>query len=140
MAATAPRSELLVIVGETASGKSALASNLAKEFHGEIIAADSWTVYKGFDIGTSKPTAEDRQRVSHHLIDVADPLSGFNAPKFKELAETAIADIQNRGKLPIMVGGTGLYIDSVLFDFGFLPNASAQERQKLDPMGLADLL
>lgn len=132
-------SKLLVIVGESGSGKSELALKVAEEFNGEIIAADSWTVYRSFDIGTSKPSKEEQGRVKHHLIDVADPKKGFNAPKFKELAESAIQDINNRGKLPIMVGGTGLYIDSILFDFGFLPNLGADERQKLDQMSIAEL-
>lgn len=139
MATTVGRPKLLVIVGETGSGKSALAFKVAEQFGGEIIAADSWTVYKGFDIGTSKPTTDEQRRVSHHLLDVADPLEGFNAPKFKALAEAAISDIQNRGKSPIMVGGTGLYIDSVLFDFGFLPNLGKDERHKLDQMNIPEL-
>ena len=140
MATTAQRSELLVIVGPTASGKSALAMRVAKEFDGEIISADSWQVYKGFDIGTSKPSKTDQKRIKHHLIDVVEASEGFNAPKFKELAEKAIADIQNRGKLPIIVGGTGLYIDSVLFDYGFLPNLGSAERAKLDATGLGELI
>lgn len=140
MAATTSRPKLVVIVGETGSGKSALALKVAEQFNGEVIAADSWTVYKGFDIGTSKPTTEERRRVNYHLLDVADPQEGFNAPQFKELAKVAIRDIRNRDKLPIMVGGTGLYIDSVLFDFGFLPNLGTDERQKLDQMELSQLV
>src|SRR5690348_13493452 len=97
---------------------------IAKDFDGEIIAADSWTVYEGLDIGTSKPAREDQKKIKHHLIDVAKAQDGFNAPRFKEFAEQAITDINNRGKLVIMVGGTGLYIDSVLYDYGFLPNLS----------------
>jgi tRNA dimethylallyltransferase len=113
---------------------------IAKEFDGEIISADSWQVYKGFDIGTSKSSKAEQKQVKHHLIDVVEASEGFNAPKFKELADKAIADIQNRGKLPIMVGGTGLYIDSVLFDYGFLPNLGPAERAKLDAMSLAELI
>src|SRR3990167_2312235 len=131
--------KLFVIVGPTASGKSALAMRVAKEFDGEIISADSWQVYKGFDIGTSKPSKTDQKRIKHHLIDVVEASEGFNAPKFKELAEKAIADIQKRGKLPIIVGGTGLYIDSVLFDYGFLPNLGSAERAKLDAMNIPEL-
>lgn len=138
MAPTPSRPELLVIVGETASGKSALAMRIAKESNGEIIAADSWTVNKGFDIGTGKPDRSDQKAVRHWLIDVREPNQGFNAPLFKEMAEAAIEDIQNRGKLPILVGGTGLYIDSVLYDFGFLPNS--EEREYLDGRSLAELL
>jgi tRNA dimethylallyltransferase len=140
MAAAAPQPKLLVIVGETASGKSALAFKLARKFGGEIISADSWSVYKDFDIGTSKPSATERQKVPHHLLDIVEAPQGFNAPKFKQLAETAIADIQDRGKLPILVGGTGLYIDSVLYDFGFLDNSTPEERQELDTTELKDLL
>src|SRR5436190_23379779 len=124
MATSTSVPELLVIVGETASGKSALAMEIAKEFDGEIIAADSWTVYKDFDIATSKPSKEDQKQIKHHLLDVAVAKDGFNAARFKELTEAAIKDIQGRDKLPVMVGGTGLYIDSVLFDFGFLPDVS----------------
>jgi tRNA dimethylallyltransferase len=140
MATASSRPELLVIVGETASGKSNLAMQVAKEWDGEIIAADSWTVYKGFDIGTSKPAVSDRKAVKHWLLDVREANQGFNAPLFKELAEKAIADIQNRGKLPILVGGTGLYIDSVLYDFGFLPDVSRAEREKLNVLSIAELL
>ncbi len=140
MESTPSRPELLVIVGETASGKSALALKLAREYGGEIISADSWTVYAGFDIGTSKPTKSQQKAVKHWLLDVRRPTDGFNAPMFKQMAESAIADIQNRGKLPILVGGTGLYIDSVLYDFGFLPNVSAQERTKLNGLTIDQLL
>jgi tRNA dimethylallyltransferase len=136
----AARPELLVIVGETASGKSDLALKIAKAYMGEIIAADSWTVYRGFDIGTGKPTITQQKAVKHHLIDVREPTDGFNAPMFKQMAEAAIENIQKQGKLPILVGGTGLYIDSVLYDFGFLDNASPKERARLDAMDLSALL
>jgi len=135
-----PRTELLVITGTTASGKSDLALKIAKAYRGEIISADSWTVYKGFDIGTSKATTTQQKSVKHHLLDVRQPTDGFNAPMFKEMAEAAIKDIQKRGKLPILTGGTGLYIDSVLYDFGFLPSVSPQERQRLNQMSLPELL
>lgn len=131
---------LLVIVGETASGKSALAMELAERFRGELIAADSWTVYKGFDIGTAKPTLEDQAQIPHHLIDVANPAEGFSAAQFKQLAELAIADISNRGKLPILVGGTGLYVDSILYDYSFLPKSEPLIREKYNAMSLSDLL
>lgn len=140
MAATAQRPELLVIVGATASGKSELAIRVAKEFNGEIISADSWQVYRAFDIGTSKASKAEQREVKHHLVDVTDPKSGFNAPKFKELAQIAIKDIHGRGKLPILVGGTGLYIDSLVYDFGFLPNLGPDARAELDGMALPELL
>ena len=130
--------ELLVIVGETSSGKSDLALKIAKKYRGEIISADSWTVYRGFDIGTGKPTITQQKTVKHHLIDVREPADGFNAPMFKQLAEKTITDILKQGKLPILIGGTGLYIDSVLYDFGFLPESD--ERAELDKMKLNELL
>lgn len=140
MAAGSSRPELLVIVGETASGKSDLALKIAKAYRGEIISADSWTVYRGFDVGTGKPTIKQQKAVKHHLIDVREAADGFNAPMFKQMAEKAIEDIQKQGKLPILVGGTGLYIDSVLFDFGFLPNVSPEERAVLNAMTIPGLI
>jgi tRNA dimethylallyltransferase len=131
---------LIAIVGETASGKSSLAMELAELFGGELICADSWTVYKGFDIGTAKPTAEERTRVPHYLLDVADPLEGFSAVLFQRLAKDAIADITTRGKVPILVGGTGLYIDSILYDYSFLPPSDPEIRQELSAMSLEQLL
>jgi tRNA dimethylallyltransferase len=131
---------LVVVVGETASGKSALAMELAKRFDGELVCADSWTVYQGFDVGTAKPTAADRAAVPHHLLDVVDAHAGFSAVIFQRLAVRAIADIAARGKLPIMVGGTGLYIDSVLFDYGFLPKSDPTLRVELEAMELDALV
>lgn len=120
--------KLVVIVGETGAGKSALAIKLAKRLDGEIIAADSRTVYKGMDIGTAKVAAAERAVVRHHLLDVVAPDQKFNAAEFKKLANQVIEDISNRGKLPIMVGGSGLYIDSVLFDYKFrTPPANVRE-------------
>jgi tRNA dimethylallyltransferase len=131
---------LLVIVGETASGKSSLALELAKRLNGELICADSWTVYKGFDIGTAKPSAFEQAEVPHHLLDVADPTEGFSAVLFQKLAQQAIADITNRGKLPIMVGGTGLYIDSVIYDYSFAPAPDPALRAELNRLSLEELL
>lgn len=133
-------SPLVVIVGETASGKSALALELAEKFDGELICADSWTVYRGFDIGTAKPSSEERLRVPHHLLDVADPTEGFSVVLFQKLAMQAIAGITARGKLPIMVGGTGLYIDSILFEYGFLPATNPEVRAELNALSLTELL
>lgn len=110
---------LIVIVGPTASGKTALAIEIAKKYNGEIICADSRTVYKGMDIGTAKPTVPERQGIPHHLLDVVEPDQKFTAADFKKLADEAIDDIQKRGKLPIMVGGSGLYIDAVIYDYNF---------------------
>ena len=127
---------LLAIVGETASGKSDLAMEIAKRFNGEIICPDSWTFYEGFDIGTAKPSLTDRQTIPHHLIDIVDPRAGFSAAVFKEKAQQAIADVLGRGKLPILAGGSGLYIDSVLYDYGFLQQSEPTERSALNTMDL----
>src|SRR5665213_3111031 len=131
---------LVVIVGETASGKTALSLRLAQEFGGEIICADSWTVRREADIGTAKPTVADQAAVPHHLLDVAGPDEDFTAAVFKRLANRAIADISNRGKLPIMVGGTGLYIDGVIYDYGFLPAGDRSDREELNRLGVEELL
>ena len=131
---------LAVIVGETASGKSALAMELAQKFNGELICADSWTVYRRFDIGTAKPTPQDRALVPHHLLDVADPREGFSAAVFQRLASQAIAEVTARCRLPIMVGGTGLYIDSILYDYSFLPPSDPALRVQLNAKGLDELL
>lgn len=132
-------SPLLVIVGETASGKTELAIELAKRFNGEIICADSWTVRRGVDIGTAKPTPEERAAVPHHLLDVVEPDEEFTAAVFKRLANKAIEDIAGRGKLPIMVGGTGLYIDGVLYDYEFLPAGDRKKREELNRLSIAAL-
>ncbi len=131
---------LVVIVGETASGKSALALDLAERYHGELICADALTVRRGADIGTAKPSAADRARVPHHLLDVAAPCQDYTAAVFKDQAIAAITDISARGKLPIMVGGTGLYIDAVLYDYGFLPTGDREARKELDRLEIPELL
>jgi tRNA dimethylallyltransferase len=131
---------LLVIVGETASGKSALALELAKKFDGELICADSWTVRREVNIGTAKPTAIEQADVPHHLLDVAGPDEDFTAAVFKRLALAAIDDISSRGKLPIMVGGTGLYIDGVLYDYGFLAEGDRIARRELNALTISELL
>ena len=140
MVAASAVKPLLVIVGETASGKSALALELAKRFDGEIISADSWTVYEGFDIGTAKPSKLERAMVPHHLLDVADPRGGFSAVIFQQLAQAAIDAIHRRGRLPILVGGTGLYIDSVIYRYSFLAAPPAELRSKLNAMSLEQVL
>ncbi len=138
--ATKKVAPLVVIVGETASGKSALALKLAQQFDGEIICADSWTVRRGVDIGTAKPTAAEQSKVPHHLLDVVEPCADFTAAVFKRLANEAISEITNRGKLPIMVGGTGLYIDGVLYDYGFLSASNRGEREVLNKLDAPELL
>ncbi|MFA5004220.1 MAG: tRNA (adenosine(37)-N6)-dimethylallyltransferase MiaA [Candidatus Saccharimonadales bacterium] len=131
---------LVVIVGETASGKSALAMDLARKFGGELICADSWTVYKDFNIGTAKSSLSEQKQVPHHLLDVANPNTGFSAAEFKRLALRAIGDITTRHKLPILVGGTGLYIDSVIFDYSFLPPSNPEMRNELNELSLGQVL
>lgn len=132
--------KLIVVVGETASGKSALALELAQKFDGEIICADSWTVRQEVDIGTAKPSSDERRAVPHHLLDVVAPCEDFTAAIFQKLANEAIADIAGRSKVPIMAGGTGLYIDGVLYDYDFLPAGDRGEREKLNAMSLPQLL
>ncbi|PJE65651.1 tRNA (adenosine(37)-N6)-dimethylallyltransferase MiaA [Candidatus Saccharibacteria bacterium CG10_big_fil_rev_8_21_14_0_10_47_8] len=110
---------MLVIVGPTASGKSGLALWAAKKYNGELICADSRTVYTGMDIGTAKPGREDQMTIPHWGLDLCEPGQRFTVAAFKKYAVGIVADIQNRGKLPILVGGTGLYIDGVLYDFDF---------------------
>ncbi|MBQ9848766.1 MAG: tRNA (adenosine(37)-N6)-dimethylallyltransferase MiaA [Clostridia bacterium] len=105
---------LLVVVGPTASGKSALAIEKAKELGGEIISGDSMQIYRGMNIGTAKPFPEEMCGIPHHLIDVADITEPFSAARFVELASRAIEDIISRNKLPIIAGGTGLYIDTLV--------------------------
>lgn len=121
--------ELLAIVGPTASGKTSLALDIAEAFNGEIIAVDSRTIYKGLDIGTAKPTKEQQARVRHWGLDLIDPGEAYSAAQFKDYANAAIANIQSRGKLPILVGGTGLYMDGVLYDFSFAePDAALRKK------------
>lgn len=106
--------KVIVIVGTTATGKSALAVRLAKKLDSEIISADSRQVYKGLDIGTGKVTKQEMQGIPHHLLDVVDPKKKFTVVDFQRLAMAAVAAIVRQGKIPIIVGGTGFYIDSVV--------------------------
>lgn len=130
---------LIVIVGETASGKSALGMELAEKLNGEIISADSRLIYKGMDVGTAKPTKSELSKIQHHLIDVVEPDEEFNVADFKRLALMAIDDIRARGRVPIMVGGTGLYVDAVVFDYTFRRRYDRQIRQRLEAMTLNEL-
>ncbi|MCL2189473.1 MAG: tRNA (adenosine(37)-N6)-dimethylallyltransferase MiaA [Defluviitaleaceae bacterium] len=110
---------LYVIAGATASGKSAVAVALAQKINGEIINADSMQVYKGMDIGTAKPTLDERGSVPHHLLDIVRPDEPFSVALFKELAKEKISQILARGSVPILVGGTGFYINAVVYDTDF---------------------
>ena len=109
-----PSKKILVIVGPTASGKTRMAVELAKAHNGEVVSADSMQIYRRMDIGTAKPTAEEMDGVPHHMIDVADPEEDFSVARYVEMASACVDDIFSRGKLPIVAGGTGLYVDSLL--------------------------
>ena len=106
--------KLLAITGPTASGKTALAIALARELDGEIISCDSMQIYKGMDIGTATPNSEELSAVRHHLIDILPPDAPYSCADYVRDAETAIRDVSSRGKLPILCGGTGLYLDRLL--------------------------
>lgn len=133
MAATRVRPEppLVVIVGPTASGKTGLAIALAKEFDGEIISADSRAVYRGLDIGTAKPSMGERQGVVHWGFDLVDPGERFTVVDFQHYAAAKIADIRARGKVPFLVGGTGLYIDSVIYNYDFPEGTGDNKKRKM---------
>ncbi len=113
---------LVILTGPTAVGKTALSIALAKEIDGEIISADSMQVYRGMNIGSAKIMPEEMQGVKHHLIDILEPVQEFNVVLFKKLADEAIRDICGRGKIPILAGGTGFYIQAVLYDIDFTEN------------------
>ncbi len=107
------KAKVIVILGQTATGKSALAVKIAKKIHGEVISADSRQVYKGLDIGTGKITKKETRGISHHLLDVANPKRQFSVAQYQTLVISAIADIVRRKKIPIICGGTGFYIDAI---------------------------
>ncbi|MFA6526100.1 MAG: tRNA (adenosine(37)-N6)-dimethylallyltransferase MiaA [Candidatus Buchananbacteria bacterium] len=157
--------KLIVILGPTATGKTKLAVSLARKFKGEIISADSRQVYRGMDIGTGKDLREyglkspsvaskrasgrasggskTASAVPYHLIDIIRPQADFNVAKYQKLAYKAIGDVQSRGKLPMLVGGTGLYIDAVIKGYEFMEHGTyniKQIRQKLEKLTLAQLL
>ncbi len=129
--AAAPDPLLLVLLGPTASGKSSLAIVLAQAFHGEIVNCDSVAIYRDFEIGTAKPSREKRALVPHHLIDVAQPGAAFTAGEYSGQARAVIADITARGKLPIVVGGTGLYLRALLEGLFPGPQRSEDLRERL---------
>lgn len=113
------KERVVVIVGPTATGKSHCAIEVAKRFNGEIISGDSMLVYKDMNIGTAKPTAEELEVVPHHLVDILPPDASFSVVDFVERAKALITEINSRGKLPIIAGGTGLYIKALLEDYSF---------------------
>ena len=113
--------KIYAVVGPTASGKSALALELAQRYGGEIISCDSMQLYRKMDVGTAKPTAEEQSCIKHHMIDVADPCEVFSCADYVALADEILRDVHSRGKLPIVCGGTGLYLDSLLRGEDFKP-------------------
>ncbi|SMO56258.1 tRNA (adenosine(37)-N6)-dimethylallyltransferase MiaA [Melghirimyces algeriensis] len=129
--------DLLVIVGPTAVGKTALSLTLAQDFQGEIISGDSMQVYRYMDIGTAKATTEERKSVPHHLIDLVDPDYPFSVEEFQRLAREKIIEIQSRGKLPMLVGGTGLYIQAVTHGYR-LPGVKEDPEFRREMHRLAD--
>lgn len=127
-----PRPPLVVVCGPTASGKTALALQMAESLDIEVISADSRQVYRGMDIGTAKATAAEQARVPHHLIDVVEPDQSFTVSDFVERAHRADREIRQRGRLPVVVGGTGLYIQAFVSGLADLPPADPSIRQRLN--------
>lgn len=123
---------VICIAGPTASGKTALAVALAKEFHGEVVSCDSMYVYRRMNIGTAKPSVEEMEGIVHHMIDVADPDEDFSVSKYCEMAAPIVDDIVARGKTAIIAGGTGLYMDSLIRGNDFAPFPSTGMRKKLE--------
>jgi tRNA dimethylallyltransferase len=138
MATTPEKPELVAIVGPTASGKSDLASWLARLTPAEIIAADSRTLYKGMDIGTAKPSNQELEELRYWGIDLLEPGSLYSAQQFQTFAKKKITEVISRQRLPLLVGGTGLYIDSVIYDFKFSQPASSS-RTELELMPVEKL-
>jgi tRNA dimethylallyltransferase len=130
----------IFLAGPTAVGKSAVALALAEQLDGEIISVDSMQAYRGLDIGTAKPSAAERARVPHHLIDVAELTEVFDAAKFVTLARQAVTEIQSRGRVPIFCGGTGLYFKAFLDGLGEAPPSDKKLRVELEAAPLAELL
>ena len=133
---------VLAVVGPTASGKTELAIAVAERLGAEVVSADAMLVYRGMDIGTAKPTVQERARVPHHLVDLVDPGEEFSVARFQPLARATIADVLGRGSVPLLVGGSGLYFHAVVDDFGFPPTDPAV-RARLEAeaaeVGLAEL-
>lgn len=129
---TKAKQKLLAVIGPTAVGKTAMSIALAKRLDGEIISGDSMQVYKGMDIGTAKIKKTEMDGIPHYMLDIKDPSETFSAAEFQELARSCIQEISAKGKLPIIAGGTGLYIQSVLYDYEFTETASDEvfRRQK----------
>jgi tRNA dimethylallyltransferase len=125
------KQKLLVIIGPTAVGKTKSSIELAKLYNGEIISGDSMQIYRGMDIGTAKIKPEEMEGIPHHLIDIREPHESFSVAEFQQLVRREIEEISGKGKLPIIVGGTGLYIQSVIYDYQF-SDASADEAFRIE--------
>ena len=123
---------IICIAGPTASGKTALAVELAKAYNGEVVSCDSMQIYKRMDIGTAKPTREEMQGIPHHMIDVAEPDEDFSVSRYCEMASPIVDDILRRGKTAIIAGGTGLYMDSLIRGNSFAPFPSTGQRERLE--------
>src|SRR6056297_2304583 len=119
-----------VVTGPTASGKTKVAIELAKKLGGEIVSCDSMQIYKKMDIGSAKPTEDELNEVKHHLIGVIEPTENFTVAKYQSMALDAIDDIVSRGKIPIVAGGTGLYLNALLFDMDFAASPDNNKRKK----------
>ena len=129
---------IICIAGPTASGKTALAVELAKTLNGEVVSCDSMQVYKGMDIGTAKPTADEMQGIRHHMLDVAEPTEDFSVSRYCQMAAPIVDDILTRGKTAIIAGGTGLYMDALIRGNSFAPCPSTGMREKLEAQADSD--
>ena len=129
-------SKIVALAGPTAVGKTEFAIKLAEELDGEIVSCDSMQLYKYMDIGSAKPTPEEMRRARHHLVDIIDPREDFSVAQYQKLAKDAISDILSRGRLPIISGGTGLYLNSLLYDMDFSSSpGDFTYRRKLEALG-----
>ena len=126
--------QIITIAGPTASGKTALSIQLAKEMDGEIVSCDSMQVYKDMDIGTAKPTPEEQEGIPHHMLSVAEPWEDFSVSRYCAMADPIVEDILRRGKSPIIVGGTGLYMDALIRGNAFAPCPSTGRREELEAL------
>ena len=131
--------EIIAIVGPTAVGKTALSFKLAERFQTELVSADAYQVYKGMDIGTAKATKDELATYRHHLIDIIEPNEDFSAAAFQEAARTTIEDLHERGKIPILVGGTGLYVQSLLEGYEFKAKRHSKEERQAASSRIAAL-
>ena len=135
MTNTEKKNNLIILTGPTAVGKTALSLKLANDVGGEIVSADSIQVYKHFDIGSAKIPPEEMQGIPHHLIDILEPKDSFNVMEFKKYAEEAMAGIYERGHIPIITGGTGVYIQALLYDISFDEETEDGYRKELETLG-----